>query len=108
MDAFMPRFRLGHHFRDHHERHPIVRQGRLLHGPVPLRRDDHLLHPRPDLEGSRSRTLSHVPTQDGQPSQTHGLAGCGHSGLIFLKPTNFHFSYDTTFFQKRLAKLTLI
>jgi hypothetical protein len=36
------------------------------------------------------------------------LAGCGHSGLIFLKPTNFHFSYDTTFFQKRLAKLTLI
>jgi len=53
---------------------PDLRQGGLFHRPVSLRGHDHLLHPGPDPEGRRSRTCPHVPAQDGEPTQAHGLA----------------------------------
>ena len=66
---------------------PVLRQGGILHGPLPLRGPDHLLHQRVDTQGSWSRSGSHVLPKNGKSTSAHCLAQCCSSGdfqFLFL------------------------
>ena len=108
VDAALPDLRLDHHLLDHHEGNPDLRQGRLLHGPLPLRRHDHLLHSRPDPERRRSRLGPHVLAQVGQPLEANGLARCSNSGLFNRSPEHVDGCYKRPIVKDKSSKFISI